>query len=164
MIAWLTTIFTWIHETTLAENIRDSVWLFPLIESTHVVAIVFVIGSISRVDLRLMGLINRDQPMTDVHEEMLPYTWTGFAIATIFGLLMWVSKPLVYLGMPFFDVKLGLMLLAFLNMLYFEYLPLKTVSECNRNPFPPIAARLSGAMSLALWVSVVICGRFMGFV
>jgi hypothetical protein len=66
--------------------------------------------------------------------------------------------------MPFFDVKLVLMLLAFLNMLYFEYLPFKTVSEWNRNPFPPIAARLSGAMSLALWVSVVICGRFMGFV
>src|SRR5215472_7394762 len=164
MIEWLTTILTAIHESDLAENIRDSVWLFPLIECIHVVAIVFVIGSISRVDLRLMGLINRDRPVVDVHEEMLPYTWTGFGIATIFGLLMWSSKPLVYLAMPFFDVKLGLIGLAFLNMLYFEYLPFKHVSEWNRNPFPPMAARMSGAMSLALWVSVVICGRFMGFV
>ena len=164
MIAFLTGILNWIHESALAENIRDSVWLFPLIECIHVVAIVFVIGSISRVDLRLMGVINRERPVVDVHEEMLPYTWTGFAIATIFGLLMWVSKPLVYLGMAFFDVKLALILLAFLNMLYFEYWPFRHVSDWNRNPFPPVAARLSGAMSLALWVSVVICGRFMGFV
>lgn len=164
MIAWLTTILQWIHETTLAESIRESVWLFPLIECIHVVAIVFVVGSIARVDLRLMGLINRDRPVLDVHEEMLPYTWTGFVIATIFGLLMWASKPLVYLGMPFFDVKLGLILLAFLNMLYFEYLPFRTVTEWGRNPFPPIAARMSGAMSLSLWVSVLICGRLMGFV
>jgi len=49
-------------------------------------------------------------------------------------------------------------------MLYFEYLPFRNVAERNRNPFPPVAARLSGAMSLAFWVSVVICGRFMGFV
>ena len=164
MIGFLTSIFQWINDTALAENIRDSVWLFPLIECVHVVAIVFVVGSITRVDLRLMGLINRDRPVLDVHEEMLPYTWTGFAIATIFGLLMWASKPLTYFGMAFFDVKLVLIGLAFLNMLYFEHMPFRTVSAWGRDPFPPVAARLSGAMSLAIWVSVIICGRFMGFV
>ena len=80
------------------------------------------------------------------------------------GLLLFASKPIAYLGMAFFDVKLILIMLAGLNMLYFENVTFKTVSQWDRDPLPPASARLSGGLSLAFWLSVVVCGRLMGFV
>jgi hypothetical protein len=154
----------WLNDTTLAETIRDSLWLFPAMETVHVIAIVFVVGSITRLDLRLMGLIQRHRSVTELSEQMLPYTWTGFAVASVFGLLLWSSKPLTYLAMAFFDVKLVLMALAGVNMLFFQFVIFRNVDEWDRASIPPFSARFAGAMSIAFWVSVVICGRFIGFV
>ena len=158
------TALQWINDTTLAETIRDSLWLFPAMETVHVLAIVFVVGSITRLDLRLMGLIQRHRSVTELSDQMLPYTWTGFAVATVFGLLLWSSKPLTYLGMAFFDVKLVLMALAGINMLIFQFVTFRNVKQWDRASIPPLGVRFAGAMSMAFWVSVVICGRFMGFV
>ena len=157
-------VFQWMNDTSLAESIRDSFWLFPLFETIHVAAIVLVIGSIARLDLRLAGLVGRDRPVTEVQSEMLPWTWAGFVVAAIFGLLLFVSKPMVYLAMAFFDVKMILILLAGLNMLTFQHMTFKSVGKWDRDPLPPVAVRLAGGLSLAFWISVVICGRFIGFV
>lgn len=64
--------FAWIESWPLSQEIGTSVWLFPAVESFHVVALVFVVGSIMRVDLRLLGMIYRDRPITKVEEEFLP--------------------------------------------------------------------------------------------
>lgn len=154
----------WLNDTQMAEAIRDSAWLFPIFETAHVIAIVFVVGSILRLDLRLLGLIQRHRPVTEISEDMLPYTWTGFLFAAIFGFLLWASKPITYLEMAFFDVKLILLLLAGLNMLYFQFATWKTVGQWDHASVPPTSARFAGGLSMAFWISIVVCGRFMGFV
>jgi hypothetical protein len=148
----------------MAESIRDSVWIFPALETIHVIAIVIVVGSIMRLDLRLAGLVWRDRPVTEVSGEMLPWTWISFAVATVFGLLLFASKPLIYLEIAFFDVKMLLILLAGLNMLLFQHVTFRGVANWDRAPIPPTAVRLAGSLSLAFWVSVVVCGRLIGFV
>jgi hypothetical protein len=153
-----------IDGSALADGIRDSGWMFPAFETVHVVAIVFVVGSIARLDLRLMGLVWRDRPVSEVSGEMLPYTWIAFAAATVFGILLWLTRPLEYFEIAFFDVKLILITLAGINMLYFQRVTFRTVGEWDREPLPPPPARIAGAVSMALWVGVVICGRFIGFV
>jgi hypothetical protein len=62
------------NDTSLAESIRDSIWLFPVFETIHVAAIVLVVGSIARLDLRLAGLVARNRPVTEISNEMLPWT------------------------------------------------------------------------------------------
>ena len=64
--------FQWLYDTPMADAIRVSTWLFPAIETMHVLAFVFVIGSIARLDLRLMGVIWRDRPVTEVAAQILP--------------------------------------------------------------------------------------------
>ena len=103
---WLIGIFQSINDSALADNIRGTVWVFPTIETIHVVAIVLVFGSITRLDLRLLGLVWTNRAVTEVAEEMLPFTWVAFVIAAVFGLLLWSSKPLTYFGIAFFDVKM----------------------------------------------------------
>jgi hypothetical protein len=77
---------------------------------------------------------------------------------------LWLTRPLEYFEIAFFDVKLILITLAGINMLYFQRVTFRTVGEWDREPLPPPPARIAGAVSMALWVGVVICGRFIGFV
>src|SRR5215471_2276426 len=163
MFDWLIAFFQAINDSALAEQIRGTVWVFPAIETVHVVAIVYVFGSITRLDLRLLGLVWKDRPVTEVANEMLPFTWVAFVIAAIFGLLLWSSKPLTYFSTAFFDIKMILIVLAGINMLYFQRVTFKTVSVWDHDPVPPQAVRLAGGVSLAIWVGVIFCGRFIGF-
>src|SRR5262245_46095977 len=99
-------ILTRIDNTTLADNIRISLWMFPALEIAHVAAIAIVLGSIARVDLRLAGLVSRDRSITEISREMLPWTWVSFGFATLFGILLFVGQPVRYAQVAFFDVKL----------------------------------------------------------
>jgi hypothetical protein len=159
-----TEILSSLNDTALANTIRSSVWVFPAMETIHVTAIVIVVGSIARLDLRLAGLVSRNRPVTELVHEMLPWTWTSFIIATIFGVLLFVGQPVKYVGVAFFDVKLILILLAGLNMIAFHYWTYASIRQWDRDPIPPAAVRITGSLSLAFWISVVVCGRLIGFV
>jgi hypothetical protein len=154
----------WINDSAFANAVRDSFWVFPSIETVHVIAIVIVLGSITRLDMRLMGLTRPDRPVTEVTGEMLPWTWTSFVIAAMFGFMLWASKPFDYFGIAFFGVKMLLILLAGINMLVFQFGIYRTVEVWDRDPIPPPAVRLAGAISMAFWLCVLVCGRLIGFV
>ncbi len=153
-----------INDSAFSNAVRDKFWVFPSIETVHVVAIVIVLGSITRLDMRLMGLIWQDRPVTEVSQEMLPWTWTSFIIAAIFGSMLWASKPFDYFGIAFFDVKMLLILFAGINMVLFQFGVFRSVEVWDRDPVPPPAARIAGAASMAFWLCVLVCGRLIGFV
>ena len=127
-------------------------------------AIALVLGSIARVDLRMAGLVSRDRSISEVSREMLPWTWLSFAVATLFGVLLFVGQPVRYVEVAFFDAKIILILLAGLNMLVFEHLTRRDITDWDRDPIPPVRVRLAGGLSLAFWISVLLCGRLIGFV
>src|ERR1700722_9284087 len=112
---------TWLQDLPLPMKIRESDWMFPTIETVHVFALVLVVGSIITVDLRLLGLANRDRPFSQLAREMLPWTWTAFVVAAIAGVLMFSSKAVVYFSNIPFRLKMLCLLLAGMNMLWFHW-------------------------------------------
>lgn len=157
-------LLRWIDATEFAESIRGSELAFPVLETLHVIAVALVVGSIAVVDLRLTGLAGRNRAISELSHEMLPWTWVAFIAATVFGVLLFVGTPIRYVEMPFFDIKILLIALAGINMVIFEYVTSKSKAGWDRLPTPPLMVRLTGALSLAFWVSVLLCGRFIGFV
>ena len=156
-------IFEWIQTWPIAVEIGISPWLFPAIESIHVLAVVLVIGSIARVDLRLLGYIHRDIPITEVESLLLPWSWTSFAVAAITGGLLFTSTAVRYVENFWFDTKMILLALIFINMMYFEKVVFKSGANWNTAALPPFNVRLSGALSLIFWVGVITTGRLIGF-
>lgn len=153
-----------IEAMPFAEAIRTSIWWFPVVETIHVLAIVFVLGSIVLVDLRLIGAMSRDRPITHVSAEMLPWTWASFVIAAISGTALFTAQAVRYVDTIYFDMKLLIMIIAGINMLYFEYVTKKTIVQWDRDARPPANVRFAGATSLILWLGVVTTGRFIGFI
>jgi hypothetical protein len=153
---------TWLQDLNFPTEIRESVWLFPTIETVHVFALVLVVGSIMTVDLRLLGLANRERPFSELAGEMLPWTWVAFAVAASAGLLMFSSKALTYYGNIPFRIKMCCLLLAGLNMALFHWLGTRHLATWDRQQ-PPMPARFAGGASLLLWTTIVAAGRWIGF-
>jgi hypothetical protein len=153
---------TRLQDLGLPTQIRESDWMFPTIETVHVFALVLVVGTIMTVDLRLLGIANKDRPFSEVASEMLPWTWAAFAIAALAGMLMFSSKALTYYGNIPFRLKMVCLLLAGINMVMFHWLGTRHLEVWDRGR-PPRAAKLAGGASLLLWTTIVAAGRWIGF-
>jgi uncharacterized protein DUF6644 len=154
----------WLESTPPAIAISESSWLFPGIESVHVLAITLVVGSITMVDLRLLDVNLRDRPVGELIDEILPWTWTSFAVAVCSGALLFSSNATHYWGTVPFRAKMLLLVLAGVNMAVFHATIHRSVEVWGRQPRTPRAAKISGGVSLGLWIGVVTLGRWIGFV
>lgn len=152
----------WLQSLDFPTDIRESAWLFPTIETVHVLALVLVVGSILMVDLRLLGIANRARPVTELTRQTLPLTWCAFVVAAAAGSLLFSSKALTYYANVPFRMKMLCLAGAGLNMLWFHAITYRRVEEWNRGD-PPWGARIAGGLSLILWVMVVATGRWIGF-
>jgi hypothetical protein len=156
-------LITTINDLPLSEAIRQSLLAFPLIETTHVIAITMVFGAILIVDLRLLGIAWKDRPFTRLAPELLRWTWIAFGVAAVTGALMFISNAHVYFNNTPFRLKMVFMLLAGVNMAVFQLFESRSVQLWDRLPSAPTAGRIAAALSLCLWIGVVGAGRWIGF-
>lgn len=136
---------------------------FPWVETIHVVAITTVIGVIAIVDLRLLGLASTTYSVSRLTKSLLPLTWVGFGLAAVTGALLFSSQPVTYFGNTAFRLKMVLLIAAGLNMAVFHLLTMRGIQLWDRDAPVPGSARAAGLMSIIIWVSIVVCGRWVGF-
>ena len=155
-------ILSSIQSSPLAEWMRETNPAMQVIESTHVLAAVMVLGTVLIADLRLLGLTDRQRAFTDVGRETLRLTWIAFALAVITGSLMFTTSAQSYFGNAAFQLKALALLAAGLNMIVFQLFTTRGAAAWDRGE-PSPAARIAGALSLLLWSGVVLLGRWIGF-
>jgi hypothetical protein len=146
-----------------AEWMRTSVKAMPIVEALHVLAAATVFGTIFIVDLRLLGLPNTRRSFTRVSHEMLRLTWLAFAVAVVAGLLMFAANANTYYENTAFRLKMLALLGAGVNMAIFQGITYRAVGTWDQNVSPPLAARLAGAFSILLWITVICLARWIGF-
>lgn len=161
---WFVEICDWLQATSLGQAVKTSDFLFPTIETVHVLAIAMVVGSVAVLDLRLLGLVWRERSITDLSAEILPWTWICYGIAAVAGFLLFTSNATTYIETGVFQMKFLAMGLAGLNMVAYRFRTCRTIARWDKAMPPPAAVRLAGGVSLALWIMVVFCGRWIGFV
>lgn len=152
-----------IENWPLSWEIGGTSW-FPFLESIHVISAAMVVGSILFVDLRLLGLAAKKYPITVLSKELVPWSLAAFIVATITGLGMFITRAASHVVNPAFQWKMGLLLLAGLNMLYFHYRVYNTVSHWDHNIATPPRVKFIGALSLLLWSGVMLAGRWVGHI
>jgi hypothetical protein len=158
----LLAMMTWLEHRPFAIAIAESTWLFPIVETVHVLAVTVVVGSVAMMDLRLLGAGSKDQAASEVIATSLPWAWSAFAVAFVAGSLMFSSKAATYyVNLPF-RIKMVCLALAAVNMLTFHFLTARGMDAWDRGT-PPPAARFAAACSLTLWVVIVATGRWIGF-
>jgi len=152
-----------IESTGIATRIRDSSYIFPFIESTHVFGLAMVFGTIATIDLRLLGLASTRRSFKRMASEILKWTWIAFAITAVTGALMFTTNAGVYYHNFFFRTKMLMLVLAGINMLAFELTAGRTIHRWDKSASAPPAGRATAVLSLVIWTSIIFLGREIGF-
>jgi hypothetical protein len=160
--ALLAIVEAWPISAAMRGEMPGTEWLFPIIETLHVMALTLVVGSIAMMDLRLLGVASQNSAVSRLSNEVLPWTWTAWSAAAVFGTLMFMAKAGTYTGNLQFRLKFVCMGLAAANMLVFHLGAFRQVARWDSGE-PPMSARVAGALSLSLWIGVVFFGRWVGF-
>jgi len=153
----------YLANTPLAMAISQGAAAFPMLECIHVVAIAAVVGTITIVDLRLLGYRSHRRGVRQLIQDILPYTWGAFGLALAAGSLLFISNAPKYAHNAQFQLKLLVIVAAAINMAIFHLTVYRRVAEWDDRFPPPAAARVAGATSLALWLTVIFLGRWVGF-
>lgn len=151
-----------IEMSALGVAMRQSLWLYPIVEIVHLSGIALLVGSIAMLDLRLLGFSN-SVPVRRLASHILPWTAASFLLIVPSGLAMFVAHAGDLIGNPVFALKVCVILAAGVNAAVFHAGVFRGASDWDVNRAPPAAARLSAALSLLLWVSVIACGRLLAY-
>jgi hypothetical protein len=120
-------------------------------------------GTIFVVDLRLLGVVFRKTPVSALSERVLPLTIAGLVLMLATGTALFFAKPLLYYHNLWFRLKLAFLVFAFLNILIFHYRVQRDIAAWDTLTRPPAKARISAALSLASWILVICCGRYIAY-
>ena len=148
----------------MGASVRESVWLFPAIETVHLLGMALLVAAIGAFDLRLLGWLLRRERVSNLGRRLVPWAWAGFAVQVITGTLLFSSEAIKVYTNPAFRLKMLLILLAGIQALVFHRTVYRGVAKWDDSGVLPAGAKISGFVSLVLWIGVVAAGRFIGFV
>jgi hypothetical protein len=154
--------FLWLEGTPWSVAMRESEWLFPFVETIHVLALGVMLFPTALMDLRLLGLTMRRESVSSVRDQLMPWIWTGFATMIVSGIFVLSSHPVKYYNSPFARAKAALLVLAGLNAMIFELTAARNVAAWDQGR-PPFRAKLTGGISLLVWIGVVAMGRAIAY-
>jgi uncharacterized protein DUF6644 len=160
----LDSTFVWLHDTSFGTLIRESTWAEPIIETIHVLTLTVFLGFVILLDLRLLDLVLRRTPVSTVFRQLNPWLFGAFAIMLVTGLSLFAGDPVLFYGTIFFKLKMIMLLAAALNVVVFNLTLGKRLVHWDGRPVTPAGAKLTGILSLVLWISVVACGRGIAYV
>ena len=155
----LLAFFTWCEQSFIGEAIRNSQWLFPVIESIHLLALVLIAGAVLVVDMRLFGVGLRRQPVAQLARDAQPWLIGGLMVMLTTGILLFLSEAIKCYYSSAFAWKMTSLLLA----LIFTFSVRRKVALADEGRVGPLWSRLVAVVSVALWSGVGIGGRWIGF-
>jgi uncharacterized membrane protein SirB2 len=151
--------FAWCENSSVGEAIRGSRWLFPAIESFHLLGLAVIGGAVLVVNLRLLGFGIDRQPVAQLWRDTRPWLLGSLTIMLISGLLLFTSEATKLYYHEAFWVKMVSLLLATL----FTFTVLRRVVLAEQGRVRPFWNKAVALISILLWSGVGVGGRWIGF-
>jgi hypothetical protein len=154
-------ILAWLRDTPIGEFVRNSTWAFPFLQSLHFIGMSLLVGIVSAIDLRVLGLA-RAVPLAPLH-RFLPLAYIGFGLNVVTGIFFFCHDPWVYAFNPSFRLKMLLILIAGLNALWFRLGVFLDLEAWGPGIEASRLAKAISALSLLIWVAIITAGRYIAF-
>ncbi len=152
-----------IAQSPIGTALRDSIWLYPTVETLHILGFALLFGSIVVVDLRLLGL-RRHVALGPLMGFVLPVTLLSTLLVVPTGLLLFTAHATDLIGNQAFIVKMLLLFAAVINALMFHAGPYRVEVEAPPGTPPRPATRLFATISIVVWIAIVVAGRLIAYV
>ena len=159
-------LYEWLvvlEATAPARALRDSVWLYPLVNAGHILGIALLVGSVIPLDLRLL-FAWRSVPLAPLWHVLTRTAGVGLVLAIGFGSLLFMTNATEYVASGLFLGKMSIVVIAIVNALVLRrHLPAELAGiEPHLGP-PSQRLRFAGGVSLACWLTALVLGRLVGY-
>jgi len=152
--------FAWSENLWIGRSIADTIWAFPLIETIHILALTMMFGAIVIIDLRMLGLGMKKQPVAVLAKNLEPYMTWGLVIMLGTGYLLFASEAMKCFVNDGFKFKMALLFPAII----FQFTLFRWISHKDETRRPMALGWFVALLSLTLWFGVGVGGRAIGFV
>ncbi|HZI82173.1 MAG TPA: DUF6644 family protein [Vicinamibacterales bacterium] len=156
-------ICEWLESTRLAELVTQSLYGFQIVVAVHLMGLGLSVGTVIWFDLRLLGKVLQTTPVSEVYRRLAPWMLAGFTMMFASGAVIFVGFATAAYANPYFRVKLAVIALAGVNAVLFHFFTQRRLAGWDAWAYPPAAARVAGAVSIASWIVVVLAGRMMSY-
>ncbi len=146
----------WLTSLPLSQAMRRMAWLFPLLQSVHILSIAMMLSSVIMISLRLWG-VSHSQAIPALGHRYMPWMWTSLAIVTLTGIALIVGNPRS-LRDPALQVKLWMMVPAVATTLVLA-VALRGEALWQKSAQARGMMSLAAAATLVLWLGVTFAGR-----
>lgn len=156
----LNSVCVWIDATPLSQAIQNAPWVVPTVQTVHILAIAALMASMLMINLRLVGMAGRDQPLAQVARRFMPVIWWVLPVLLVSGIFLIIGEPARALKNNIFQIKMLLVISAILVTLFFAA-PLKKnpAHWDNRGGLGLLVALIS----VSLWVAIIFAGRWIAY-
>jgi hypothetical protein len=152
-----------LSESAFGTALRESLYLFPLVEGIHLLGLALSFGLIFFTDLRLVGVFLPQVPVSQMLGQLRRWIFTGFALTFATGLLLFWAEAESLVRNPAFLVKCVAIVIALANAVAFEITWGKRAAAWADQPGTPSGARLAGWVSLTFWTAATVSGRLIPY-
>ncbi len=152
-----------VQNTAYFTALRESALAYPIILASHLATIAVFGGLILMTDLRLLGLAMTKIPASQVIARTRPFKHAGLLIMVTLGIHLGGSKLADYYDNPYFLMKMSLLLLVFVHAMVFRRSVYRNPAAVDAPGGPPRAAKAAACLSLALWIGILSCGRWIAY-
>ncbi|TVQ39396.1 MAG: hypothetical protein EA370_04730 [Wenzhouxiangella sp.] len=158
-------LMAWLENSALAEVLRGlGIWTYGLLNLTHIIGIATLFGAILVLDLRLIGLWRR-LALDDLVKPTVMLSAIGFTLAILSGVMMFSFNATEYHGNPFFYIKIPVILVGVINIVVIQRTATwkRAVNGEPETGNDSLKLKFIGASSLLIWLTVLTCGRMIGY-
>jgi len=151
-----------LEEGGIASAMRDSLWLFPLVETIHIIGFSILVGAVIMFDLRILGISKRISVRL-LAQHLLPWSLAALLLIVPTGTLMFASEATDLVGNRAFVIKMLLLMLAGANSAAFQLGSFRDAEMWDQNAPAPTSAKLHAVASMLIWAGIITCGRMIAY-
>lgn len=154
----------WLGKTSLSVKLGEAIWIIPILQSIHILAVAMVLSSVVMIDLRLFGLTTA-YSMRQVMHRFMPFLWTGLVILTFTGIIQITAEPKRTLNAnAAFYLKMAMLAVAVLVMIGFQAYVRRHIADFDNGAKRKLLLQIAAIATLALWVAIAFAGRWIAYV
>ncbi len=154
----------WLSATPISLTIQSVLWIIPAVQSVHIMAVTIVIGAVLMVDMKLLGVVGRDTPISGATRRFLPWIWVALVVLLLTGSILTAAEPRRELINNVFRLKMALILVVCAVTGTFQVIVSRNAQAWGDKPSNQWSARALAIITLALWVGIIMCGRWIAYV
>jgi uncharacterized membrane protein len=144
----------WLQDNSFIALINGTAWTAAALEIVHYFSMFILVGSMVIVDLRVLGLVGRQQDATQLADRLFPWIWASLALNFLSGFFMFAGSAIAYYRNDIFYDKVGVVLLAIIANIVVQ----QKVRKWDQLPAMPASAKLIAVVSIGLWIGAIIAG------